>query len=208
MNRKPSSKSMRPASPSSLTDVLRQGPNGNRYTATRDSSRAPSEGVGGHGELPWGPQHPCFPHPNPHVPVASPLYSSTRIIRVKRDWLASGDLYPAYQNVYPEVLSDCLSEAEFRNVVETLNARLKAAYTPWSAGSWIDGVLSVATGGVWDDVGLTVGKRKADGVEKWIEEWNREMEKSGREVRLIGLKRTGYLSLDIQILDPGVDAEG
>ncbi len=52
----------------------------------------------------WGPQHPCYPHLNPHVPVDSHEYVTTRIIRIRRDWLLEGDLAPTFSNLYPEIL--------------------------------------------------------------------------------------------------------
>ncbi|KEQ84819.1 hypothetical protein M438DRAFT_241488, partial [Aureobasidium pullulans EXF-150] len=155
-------------------------------------------------ELPWGPSHPCFPHLNPHVAIASPLYSSTRVIRVQRDWLVAGDLYPALQNLYPEILDQWLSESDFRTVVETLNPMLKQAFEPNTWGSWFDALMGVATGFLWDNFGWTGVKRGVRDMEKWVEGWNTEAEREGREVRLIDLRRTGFLSLDIQIPDPHV----
>ncbi|EEH23277.2 hypothetical protein PABG_05488 [Paracoccidioides brasiliensis Pb03] len=43
-------------------------------------------------ELAWGPSHPCFPHMNPHVPITSPEYQNTRIIRIRRDWMGLGEI--------------------------------------------------------------------------------------------------------------------
>ncbi|KAK1020814.1 hypothetical protein LTR33_018713, partial [Friedmanniomyces endolithicus] len=79
----------------------------------------------------WGPSHPCFPHPNPHAAPNSAEYHATRVIRVRRDWLASGDLYPQFANLYPEILDPLVSDSEFRLLVSTLNAKLKAALDPF-----------------------------------------------------------------------------
>lgn len=77
------------------------------------------------------------------------------------------------------------------------------------SGSWKDTLLGLATGWLWEDLGGDrVGVKKGcREVEAWIEEWNRGRE--GRSVgeggvRCWGLRRTGYLSLDIQIPDPCV----
>jgi len=119
--------------------------------------------------------------------------------------LAAGDVYPALQNLYPEILVDYISEAEFRVIVETLNDMLKEAFTPWSASSLIDTGLSIITGFLWDNTGLTASKRRIGAIEKWVDEWNREAERQGQDARLIGLRMTGFLSLDIQIPDPHID---
>lgn len=55
-------------------------------------------------QIPWGPSHPCFPHLNPHVPTSSPLYQRTRVIRIQRDWLKTGDVSPQFSNLYSEIL--------------------------------------------------------------------------------------------------------
>lgn len=182
-------------------------PTNQTYTASRDSHDSGSA-IGAaedEEEIPWGPAHPCFPHPNPHVPRGSPSYATTRIIRVQRDWLVAGDLYPALANMYPEILADEISEPDFRELVETLNVLLQEAFTPWSGRALVDGVMGVLTGFLWDDAGMTGSKAGARKVETWIERWNWERENEGKEVRLIQLRRTGYLSLDVQIPDPGID---
>ncbi|KAK4994961.1 hypothetical protein LTR66_005119 [Elasticomyces elasticus] len=164
-------------------------------------------------EYVWGPTHPCFPHPNPHVPRGSKEEAATRVIRVKRDWMIAGDLAPAFQNLYPEILDPYVTEPEFRRVVEYLNTELVAAYDPWGARNMFDAVAGVLTGFLYEDAGLTGIKRRLDSVEKWIEDWNREQaekEKAedGGRAKLISLKRVGYLSLDIEIPDPELDAGG
>lgn len=156
-------------------------------------------------DLPWGPSHPCFPHLNPHVALSSPDYAATRVIRVQRDWLVAGDLYPQLQNLYPEILDPYLSEPAFRNVIETVNPMLKRAFEPATWSAWVDALMGVATGFLWDDAGFSGTKRKVGRLEDWVDGWNREAEREGKEVRLIALRRTGFLSLDIQIPDPHVD---
>ncbi|KAG6018044.1 hypothetical protein E4U43_007768 [Claviceps pusilla] len=159
----------------------------------------------------WGPQHPCFPHMNPHVPLDSMEYATTRIIRVKRDWLVAGDLAPTFSNLYPEILDPAgVSEQEFRRVVEKLNAELIPIFDPFGFRNMLDSVLGLVTGWLWDDFGLTAAKSRLNNLEKWMERWNLEMEKtmSSEEgvmpPKLIPLRRTGYMSLDIQIPDPEI----
>ncbi|KAF2756065.1 hypothetical protein EJ05DRAFT_512628 [Pseudovirgaria hyperparasitica] len=159
-------------------------------------------------EYAWGPSHPCFPHTNPHVPLDSPLHASTRIIRVKRDWMVAGDLAPTFANLYPEVLDPLVPEATFRNVVKNINKELLAAFDPLSGRAWIDSILGVATLWLWDDLGFSGVKSKLRKLEQWIEDWNHKVgEPEG--VRIIELRRTGYLTLDFQIPDPqiGIDAQ-
>ncbi|KAH9906149.1 Golgin subfamily A member 7/ERF4 family-domain-containing protein [Xylariomycetidae sp. FL2044] len=159
----------------------------------------------------WGPQHPCFPHLNPHVPTDSPEYITTRIIRVRRDWLIKGDLAPTFSNLYPEILDPAgVSEQEFRRVIEKLNSELTPTFNPYNWRNILDGVLGLLTGWIWDDLGLTYAKSHLRSLEKWIESWNAEMEKAvGSEdstmaPKIIPLRRTAYMSLDIQIPDPEI----
>lgn len=159
----------------------------------------------------WGPQHPCYPHMNPHVPMESPEYVSTRIIRIRRDWLLEGDLAPTFSNLYPEILDPAgLSELEFRRVIEKLNAELIPAFNPYGMRNMVDSMLGLVTGWLWDDFGLTGIKSRLNNLERWIEKWNVEMEKTiGSEdgamaPKLVSLRRTGYMTLDIQIPDPEI----
>ena len=149
----------------------------------------------------WGPQHPCFPHMNPHVPLSSPEYRSTRIIRIRRDWMIAGDLAPTFSNLYPEILDPAgLSEADFRALVERVNSELIPAFNPWEGRNMFDAVMGLLTGWVWDDIGLTGVKSRLRNVEQYLEEWNREMEgKSkdgpGRAPKVVSLRRTGYMNV-------------
>ncbi|KAM0347109.1 hypothetical protein ACHAPU_005048 [Fusarium lateritium] len=159
----------------------------------------------------WGPQHPCYPHFNPHVPVDSPDYTNTRIIRIRRDWMVKGDLAPTFSNLYPEILEPAgLSEQEFRRIIEKLNGVLVPAFNPYSMRNIADSLLGLVTGWVWDDFGLTGIKSRLNGLEKWLEQWNMEMEKTmGSEdgamaPKILPLRQTGYMTLDIQILDPEI----
>ncbi|KAI1175875.1 Golgin subfamily A member 7/ERF4 family-domain-containing protein [Nemania sp. FL0916] len=159
----------------------------------------------------WGPQHPCFPHLNPYVPLNSTEYRTTRIIRIRRDWLIGGDLAPAFSNMYPEILDPAgIPEHEFRRVVEKLNGSLVPIFSPYNWRNILDGVLGVLSAWIWEDVGMTNVKTKLNELEAWIEKWNAEIEKTtGSEEgiiapRIISLRRTGYMSLDFQIMNPEV----
>ncbi|KAF6830524.1 hypothetical protein CPLU01_07323 [Colletotrichum plurivorum] len=159
----------------------------------------------------WGPQHPCFPHLNPHVPIDSPEYNNTRIIRIRRDWLIEGDLAPTFSNLYPEILDPAgLSEQEFRRIIDKLNGELIPIFSPYNWRNILDGMLGLVTGWLWDDLGFTGVKARLKRLELWIDKWNKEMEKTvGNEditmaPRIISLRRTGYMTLDIQIPDPEI----
>ena len=163
-------------------------------------------------EPPWGPSHPCYPHLNPHVPLQSPLYDSTRIVRIRRDWMVVGDLAPCYSNIYPEILDPLLPEPEFRYIIQHINNTLIKAFDPFRVANWIDGVLGLLTGWFWEDFRPGGVKGELKRLDAWIEEWNRTVGAQDG-VKLIGLRRTGYLCLDIQIPDPqvrviGSDGEG
>ncbi|KAF2668911.1 hypothetical protein BT63DRAFT_454892 [Microthyrium microscopicum] len=160
----------------------------------------------GESAIEWGPAHPCYPHMNPHVPTTSPLYSSTRIIRIPRDWMMVGDLAPTFANVYPEVLDNLFSEEEFRKVLRHVNEVLMSAFNPFGARAWLDTILGVATFWLWDDLGMTGVKSQLKKLEQWIESWNRDIgAKDG--VQIIPLRRTGYMSMDIQIPDPQISQD-
>ncbi|CAO2649359.1 Nn.00g067440.m01.CDS01 [Neocucurbitaria sp. VM-36] len=152
-------------------------------------------------EFPWGPSHPCFPHPNPHVPLSSDLCDTTRIIRIKRDWMMKGDLAPTFANLYPEILDPLVTEDDFRILIKKINDTLTAAFDPFTFRAWLDTVMGVATLWLWDDVGLTGVKRQLAELERWIEDWNQDVG-AKEAVKIIPLRRTGYLTLDIQIPDP------
>ncbi|KAK3990588.1 Golgin subfamily A member 7/ERF4 family-domain-containing protein [Cladorrhinum sp. PSN332] len=160
----------------------------------------------------WGPQHPCYPHLNPYVPVDSPEYAKTRIIRIRRDWLLEGDLAPTFSNLYPDILDPAgLGEQEFRRIIEKLNSELAPAFSPYHWRNVLDGVLGLATGWLWDDFGFTGIKARLRGIEQWIEQWNDETARNlGAEQpgvippKIVPLKTTGYMTLDIQIPDPEI----
>jgi hypothetical protein len=201
----------------SLSNDLERGPDGHGQQYNRSNLSLPG-GVGsaisssnssiiGDPDQPglgdeWGPQHPCFPHLNPYVPINSTEYRTTRIIRVRRDWLLAGDLAPAFSNLYPEILDPAgVSEQEFRRVIEKLNGSLIPIFNPYHWRNILDGVLGVLSGWLWEDLGFTNVKTKLNRLEAWIEKWNAEMEKTvGSEEgaitpKIISLRRTGYMSV-------------
>ncbi|MCJ1383431.1 hypothetical protein MMC17_006545 [Xylographa soralifera] len=153
----------------------------------------------------WTERHPCYPHPNQHVPVSSPLYSATRIIRIPRDWMLVGDLAPTFSNTYPEILSPWVSEQEFRTLVEKLNEGLIKAMNPWSIRNWLDAFLGLATGWIWEDLGLTSARKGIRQVEQMLEDWNSQRQKAGTTgedelVRVVGLRKTAYMTVSTEHL--------
>lgn len=165
-----------------------------------------SDGPVGDPQEEWGPQHPCFPHMNPHVPLSSHLYQTTRIIRIRRDWMIEGDLAPTFSNLYPEILDPAgVSEQEFRSLVEKVNNELVPAFSPWGLRNMLDATLGLLTGWVWDDMGFTAVKSRLGKVERFLEDWNREMERKSKDgpdsaPRIVPLRRTGYMNVSCLLL--------
>jgi Golgin subfamily A member 7/ERF4 family len=172
-----------------------------------ESRAGPEDGMDDQGsvaeELAWGPSHPCFPHLNSHVPINSPEYTETRVIRVKRDWMVRGDLAPTYSNLYPEILDPLLPELQFRTIIQKVNQTLVMAFDPFSPRNWIDGIMGVLTGWFWEDIGLGGVKKRLRDLEQWLADWNRDVG-AAEGVKIVPLRRTAYMSLDIQIPDPQV----
>ena len=158
-------------------------------------------------ELAWGPSHPCFPHMNPHVPINSPEYESTRVIRIRRDWMIKGDLAPTFSNLYPEILDPLVSEEQFRTIISKVNTVLSNAFNPFSSRNWIDSVMGLVTGWLWEDLGAGGIKKQLIDLEAWIEQWNQDYG-AKESVKIIPLRRTGYMTLDFQIPDPQVRVIG
>lgn len=119
--------------------------------------------------------------------------------------MLNGDLAPTFSNLYPEILDPAgVSEQSFRTLIEHINAELVPAFNPWGVGNWIDGCLGLLTGWIWDDLGLTGVKRRLRKVERYLEEWNREMEgrvkeksEVGAAPRCVPLRRTGYMNVGL-----------
>jgi hypothetical protein len=168
---------------------------------SRRSGSAGDDDADAVSEFPWGPSHPCFPHPNPHVPLDSELYNTTRIIRIKRDWMMKGDLAPTFANLYPEILDPLITEDDFRILIKKINDTLIDAFDPFTFRACLDTVLGIATFWLWEDAGFTGVKKQLSDLERWIEDWNRDIG-AKEAVKIIPLRRTGYLTLDVQIPDP------
>ena len=174
---------------------------GSPVTDSSSNSSIMGEDVQGDVTHEWGPQHPCFPHLNPHVSPSSPEYAATRIIRVRRDFMVAGDAAPTFSDTYPDILDPAgLSEQEFRRVVGRLNGELVAIHDPLGWRNIFDGVLGLVTGWLWDDLGLTAAKARLRKLEEWVERWNEEMEKAlgqedGMAPKIIPLRKTGYMTV-------------
>ncbi|CAN9385804.1 unnamed protein product [Alternaria sp. RS040] len=168
---------------------------------SRRSGSAGDDDADAASEFPWGPSHPCFPHPNPHVPLDSELYNTTRIIRIKRDWMTKGDLAPTFANLYPEILDPLVTEDDFRILIKKINDTLIDAFDPFTFRACLDTVMGIATFWLWEDAGFTGVKKQLAELERWIQDWNRDIG-AKEAVKIIPLRRTGYLTLDVQIPDP------
>jgi hypothetical protein len=126
--------------------------------------------------------------------------------------MLEGDLAPTFSNLYPEILDPAgVSEQDFRQLVEKVNNELIPAFNPWSFRNILDAMLGLVTGWLWDVLGFTAVKGRLRKVEDYLEEWNREMEGKvkdgstpGSAPRIVPLRRTGYMNLDIQVPDPEI----
>ena len=122
------------------------------------------------------------------------MCNTTRIIRIKRDWMMKGDLAPTFANLYPEILDPLVTEDDFRILIKKINDTLTDAFDPFTFRAWLDAVMGVATFWLWDDVGLTGVKRQLAELERWIEDWNQDVG-AKEAVKIIPLRRTGYLTV-------------
>ena len=117
--------------------------------------------------------------------------------------MVKGDLAPAFSNLYPEILDPLLPEQEFRRIIAKINEELVNAFDPYSPRNWFDVVMGLVTGWIWDDIGASSIKHNLRRLEAWIEAWNRDVG-SKEGVHIWSLRRTAYMTLDIQIPDPKV----
>jgi len=122
--------------------------------------------------------------------------------------MIEGDLAPTFSNLYPEILDPAgVSEADFRTLVEKVNSELIPAFNPWGVRNVIDALLGLVTGWIWDDLGFTAVKSRLIRVEKYLEDWNREMESRSKEgpgsaPKIVPLRRTGYMNVRLQSPSP------
>lgn len=204
LNRQASRKSINSAS--ALEKPSRENIHGDAPAAPIRASADTGHSGASEDDFPWGPSHPCFPHPNPHCSPDSEEHRQTRVIRVRRDWFNSGDLYPQYANLYPEILDPLVLDSDFRFLITNINNRIERAANPYTARAWLDAAMGVVTGFVWDDMGLTGVKHGVKGLEQFIDRWNAQKAGEGHDVRLVQLRKTGFMALDFVIPDPGIDA--
>lgn len=132
--------------------------------------------------------------------------------------MLEGDLAPTFSNLYPEILDPAgVSEQDFRTLIEKVNKELIKAFSPWEVRNWLDGIVGLLTGWVWDDIGATGMKGRLKTVEKYLEDWNVEMEKRviregegdtanlkddirRKAPRVMSLRRTGYMNVSFSHL--------
>ncbi|EWC47790.1 hypothetical protein DRE_02990 [Drechslerella stenobrocha 248] len=199
-------------------------------TSATNPSRDGESSMHTEGSTSWNPSHPCYPHVNPHVAPNSPLNETTRIIRIPRDFMIHGDTSPAFSNTYPKILEPYVSEPRFRHIIKTVNSELYEAFNPWNWRNWVDASLGVLTLWFAEDIFGTETKRRLKRIEAFLEQQNREMEeilerlrkgeivddemgrtdsRNGEDAvpisglaKLIPLRRTGYMNIDIQIPNP------
>ena len=124
--------------------------------------------------------------------------------------MIAGDLAPTFSNTYPEILEPWVSEADFRTLVSGVNEGLIATFSPYGWRAWTDLLLGILSGWLWEDAGFAGVKKGCRDVEAFIERWNGDRRKSGfiesneeaDLIKVVPLRRTGYVCLDIQIPDP------
>ena len=114
-----------------------------------------------------------------------------------------GDLAPTFSNVYPEILDPLISEQEFRSIIEHINSTLVQAFDPFQSSNWLDGILGLVTGWFWEDFRPGGIKGQLRDLETWIQKWNWGVG-SNERVKIISLRRTGYMNLDFQVPDPQI----
>lgn len=201
LNRQPSRRSVY----SSKTNRNENGPSSEQAASFVRRSGETGQTEGTDDDFEWGPSHPCFPHPNPHCNPESEEARDTRVIRVRRDWLSTGDLYPAYANLYPEILDPMVSESDFRFLISGVNTRIEQAFNAFTFRAFLDFFLGVLTGFLWDDFGISGAKTGQKNLERFVDNWNAQKASEGRDVKLMQPRKTGFMALDFIIPDPGID---
>ena len=122
--------------------------------------------------------------------------------------MQAGDLYPQYANLYPEILDPLVSDEDFRFLISNINARLKETFDPYTTRAAVDAVLGAVTGYVWETLGLSGAKKGMKALELFVDKWNQERARQEKEVRVVQLRRTGFMAVDFVIPDPGIDVVG
>lgn len=129
----------------------------------------------------------------------------TRTIKVQRDWLATSDTYPAYANLYPEILDPAVSESDFRFLISNINSQIEQAFNPFTLRALFDSMMGLFTGFIWDDFGLSGSKTGQKSLERFVDNWNAQKAREGLDVKLVQPRKTGFTVLDFIIPDPGID---
>lgn len=112
-----------------------------------------------------------------------------------------GDLAPTFSDLYPELLADAgISEERFRRCVEELNGVCVRVFSPKGTRNFVDGVLGLLTGWVWDDIGALAVKSGVREVEAMVERWNFELGQIKAEARWVGLRRSAFMSVSSSYL--------
>ncbi|ANB11856.1 Shr5p [Sugiyamaella lignohabitans] len=164
--------------------------------------------------------------PNPYVPHNSTAFKQTRIVRIPRifDTQSYDDQNscPQFSEYFPGTepgaltptfdengvshglsskspLESYLTHQEFQTIIKGINERLLRAYYPWTWRNVIGNILSFFTLYMSDyfikpqiDIDLA-------GIELFIKTTNESL----NDIKIMSLKRSGYLSLDFQIPSQG-----
>ena len=83
-------------------------------------------------------------------------------------------------------------------LIKHINDALVDAFDPFTFRACLDTVMGVATFWLWEDAGLTGVKKQLASLERWIEDWNRDVGVK-EAVRIIPLRRTGYLTVCVHM---------
>lgn len=101
--------------------------------------------------------------------------------------------------LWTPLIPEHISEQKLLEVVTTINSYLAKAYSPYAAETVIENAIDIATGGWYSLLsGTSHTKRQLEALEKYVEATNGEL----RAIKIISPRRSGFLSLDIQIPTP------
>ncbi|SCU97340.1 LAME_0F19350g1_1 [Lachancea meyersii CBS 8951] len=92
-------------------------------------------------------------------------------------------------------LSGHLSDAEFQEIVETVNAFLRQAYTCTSKQNFVNAVLDTLTFHLWNVMAIRMFKSPLLALEDYVRVLNASPWFYERKLRLISPRRSGYLSV-------------
>lgn len=168
--------------------------------------------------------------PSPYSVLNSPEELAVRIVRIPRCFNNNNE-YPQFSENLPGLepgavsdgdgtfraegqqlnqwfgscsvspLSNYLTQAEFSEIVQSVNSHLKKAYghSLWTS---VWQLLEFWDVGVLRRIYSGNDKNKLDQLEKWIDVVNGKFLQGGKPVRIIHPKRNGFLSLDFEIPTP------